>query len=257
MTRSFLTVATLVFVRLWRHSIRQPAFAFILPAMMPLGLVVFISQLYGEMARQPGYGGATMLAWMGPGLIFLAATMGSGFTAAVLASDAAHGFADRLRLLAVPGGAIITGSLLFEGFRILPVAGVLLGASALLGLTLPGPGILLAVLGLAALWATAWNSVFLVAAVRTRSTQLALILMPLFLPFFLSSTIMVPRSLLPGYVQAVVDWNPLDRFVRAARPWFHESAADLADIGIAVLAAAAIIAMSATATRRLLATATS
>lgn len=231
----------LVTRRLWRHSLRQPALAYVLPTVMPLGLVVFISQLYGAMAAHPGYPSEDLLDWMGPGIVFLAATMGGGFTGTLLVLDAESGLVERLRLLPLSPRSVIVACLLFEGLRIVPVAAVLLGAAALLGLGLPGPAGLALVVALAALWAAAWNAMFLVAALRTGNAQLPLVLLPLFLPFFLGSTIMVPESLLPDYVRALIAWNPLDRFVVAARPLFADQSADAAAVGIATVAAIGVI----------------
>lgn len=229
--------------RLWRHSLRQPAIAYILPTAMPLGLVVFISQLYGAMATRPGYPTDDLLDWMGPGMVFLAATMGGGFTGTLLVIDAQTGMLDRLRLLPLNGRSIVVACLVFEGLRIVPVSIILLAAAGLLGLSLPGPAGLALVIVLAAVWAAAWNSMFLVAALRTQNAQLPLVLLPLFLPFFLGSTIMVPEPLLPNYVRALIAWNPLDRFVVAVRPLFDDAALIGSDVAIAIGAATVVIAL--------------
>lgn len=242
----------LVIGRLWRHSIRQPAFAYIIPTVMPLGLVVFISQLYDAMASRPGYPTDNLLDWMGPGIAFLAATMGGGFAASSLVVDAESGFLERLRLLPLGRRSIVVGCMAFEGLRMVPVAAVLLAAAFLLGLPVPGVGGLVLAVALAALWAAAWNAGFIVAALRTRNPQLSLVLLPLFLPFFLASSVMVPRDLLPGYVQAIITWNPLDRFVVAARPIFLDGPVDPGSVLTAIAIAVALLAVfGVTAQRQL------
>lgn len=227
--------------RLWRHSLRQPAVAYVLPAVMPLGLLVFITQLYGAMVDGGGYPVDDMLDWMGPGIVFLAVCMGGGFTGSLLVTDAESGFLDRVHLLPLRRGAVVVACLLFEAIRIVPVGVVLYGAARLLGLSLPNPLQMAVVLALAALWAAAWNAMFLLASLRTRNAQLPLVLLPLFLPFFLGSTMMVPRDLLPGYVQSLISWNPLDRFVVAARPFFLEGSTDVSAVAVAVLASTALL----------------
>ncbi|MGI8793203.1 MAG: ABC transporter permease [Acidimicrobiales bacterium] len=227
--------------RLWRHSLRQPAVAYVLPAAMPLGLLVFITQLYGAMVDGGGYPVDDMLDWMGPGIVFLAVCMGGGFTGSLLVTDAESGFLDRMRLLPIRRATVVVACLLFEAIRIVPVGVVLYGAAGLLGLSLPSPLEMAVVLALAALWAAAWNAMFLLASLRTQNAQLSLVLLPLFLPFFLGSTMMVPRHLLPGYVQALVSWNPLDRFVVAVRPFFLDGPADASAITGAVLASTALL----------------
>lgn len=227
--------------RLWRHSLRQPAVAYVLPAAMPLGLLVFITQLYGAMVDGGGYPVDDMLDWMGPGIVFLAVCMGGGFTGSLLVTDAESGFLDRVRLLPLRRGMVVVACLLFEAIRIVPVGVVLYGAAGLLGLSLPSPLQMAVVLALAALWAAAWNAMFLLASLRTRNAQLPLVLLPLFLPFFLGSTMMVPKDLLPGYVQALVSWNPLDRFVVAVRPFFLDGTTDASAVAVAVLASTALL----------------
>jgi ABC-2 type transport system permease protein len=155
--------------------------------------------------------------------------------------DASTGFLDRLRLLSVSSRAVIAGSLIFEAIRILPVGIILLVAARLLGMPLPSLPELVLVLTLAGLWAATWNAMFVVAALRTRNAQLPQALLPLFLPFFLGSTIMVPKPLLPRYVQQLVAWNPLDRFVTAVRPLFLYTPVDVGNLAIAALLAIVII----------------
>lgn len=231
---TFVARCAAVFGRMARHSLRQPAFAYLIPTVFPLGLVVIISQLYERLASFPAYGGLDQLDWMGPGTVFLAACMGGGFTATVMVVDAADGFLDRLRLLPVPHTALVLGALTFEAARQLPIAAVLLVFAAVLGLPMPGVGGIVLVLALSALWAATWNAGFLVAGIRSRNPDIAQALLPMFLPFLLASSIMVPRALMPSYLDTLAGYNPLEYLIIATRPLFFDLSAAGADIARAV-----------------------
>ena len=71
--------------------------------------------------------------------------------------------------------------------------------------------------GLLVLWAAAYGGLYFVVAFTTGNAQAPLALAPLFLPLQVLSTQFVPRSLLPGWVQAVAAWNPFTYMVDAAR----------------------------------------
>ncbi len=242
MTTGTIPRTSAVWLRMARHSVRRPAFAYVIPTVFPIGLVVIISQLYQRVAVAPEYQGHTLLDWMAPGTVFVAACMGGGFTATILVGDITDGFADRLRLLPISRGEVVAGMLAFEATRQLPIGAVLLGCAAVLGMPLPGPAGLLVILALSAVWAAVWNAGFVVAASLTRSPDIALALLPAFLPFLLASSIIVPRALLPDYLDRLAGWNPLEYYVSAVRPLILDGTLAWAEMGVATAVSGLLLA---------------
>jgi ABC-type polysaccharide/polyol phosphate export permease len=110
---------------------------------------------------------------------------------------------------------------------------------ALLGAPLQSPAAVALILVLVALWSAAWNAIFLVAGLRTRSAEVTQALLPLFLPFMMTSSIWVPRPSMPGYIRELAERNPLDLFTVVARPLLLDG-----DLAAGRLAAAAGVAVA-------------
>ncbi|MGH8990812.1 MAG: ABC transporter permease [Acidimicrobiia bacterium] len=238
----FLRHAALTFGRTTRHALREPAWAFVFPAVLPLAMVAIITQVFGIMINLPGYGTDQLVDYSTPGLVFLAAMMGGGFAAGRLVTDFSTGYLDRLRLLPTSPKAALTGLLAFEAARAVPIAALILFVGALLGAPLGSPAAVALVLLLVALWSAAWNAIFLVAGLRTRSAEVTQALLPLFLPFMFTSSIWVPHATMPGYLRELAERNPLDLLTVAARPLLLDGRLAAGDMAVAAGVAVAVLA---------------
>jgi ABC-2 type transport system permease protein len=241
----------IVFGRAARHSMRNPAYAYVLPTVVPLALITLATQVFGAAVALPEYGAERLIDFVGPGILFLGAMMGAGFTATILVTDAASGYLDRLRLLPVSNTAVIAGSLAFEAARMLPVGVCLLAASAALGAPIGTPGQAALVLVLAMAWTAAWNGMFIVAALRTRSAEVVQALMPMFVPFLMTSSLFAPKALMPGYIRAIARVNPLDWLIEAVRPLLTLGAVHVDRLLISGGIVAAVLGVSAVTAARL------
>lgn len=215
--------AVALFARLMRLSLRDPAFAYVFPAVGVLSFVAILSQVYGSLASLAGYPTPDLIDWMGPGMIFMAGTMGAGFSASVLVTDANNGFLDRLRILPARRRSILVGALAFEAVRTLPIALSVIAASVAFGMPVPGAGPTMLVLALSSIWTMAWNAMFIAATLATRSPEMPQTLLPMFLPLFFTSSIIVPRANMPDYIERLSRVNPMDVLVDATRPGLIEA----------------------------------
>ena len=224
----------LIFRRTLREGLRDPAMAFIIPTLPPLFLAVLVAELQGDIVNLPGFPTDNYIAWIAPGALLLTAMIGAGFTATGMVIDAQSGYLDRLRLLPIRPAAILLGRLAFDMVRVLPGAAIVLIATLALGAEL-NDGLLgaLAIFGLVAVWSLAWNSLFYVAALRTMNPQTSLMLAPMFLPFMFTSTVLMPKHLMPGWIQVVSDLNPLTHLSEAAR-MFMTGGFNWGDLGLAL-----------------------
>ena len=245
LTGTFVRHAGLTFLRAGRHALREPAWAFVFPAVLPLALVAIITQVFDVMVNLPGYGTDQLVDFAMPGLLFVAPMMGGGFAAGRLVSDFASGYLDRLRLMPTSPSAALAGLLAFEAARAVPIAALILAVGTLLGAPLHSPAAVALLLGLVALWSAAWNAIFLVAGLRTRSAEVTQALLPLFLPFMMTSSIWVPRPSMPGYIRELAERNPLDLFTIVARPLLLHGHLAVGRLAVAAGVAAAILAMLA------------
>lgn len=206
---------------LWRslrEGRRNPVLAYALPVIIPLAVLVLVAKTLYRVTDLPGFPTSNYAEWMTPAIIMLTAMTGVGYAATSLVVDIQSGFLDRLRLLDARPGALLASRVLFDVVRVLPAGASLLVAGLVLGTDL-NEGVLGVTLlfGLLVLWAAAYGGLYFVVALVTRNAQAPLALAPLFLPLQFMSTQFVPRSLLPGWVQAVAAWNPFTYMVDASR----------------------------------------
>lgn len=208
----------LVFCRSLRDGLRNPALAFVFPLLPPLMGAVLFSQIFGDIVNLPGFPTQDYISWVGVGVVLLTAMSGAGFTATGLVLDAQSGYLDRMRLLPMRSTAILFGKLGFEAVRVLPAAAIVFVAAVALGAD-NGGGIVgaTAILGLVALWAMGWNSLFYVVALRTLNAQAPLALQPMFWPVFFFSSAMVPDGVMPDWIEGVANFNPFTHILEAAR----------------------------------------
>jgi ABC-2 type transport system permease protein len=230
------------FRRAARHSFRNPAYAFAMPTVIPVAMVVIFSQVFGAVAHLPGFPASKLIIWMAPGVLFLTPMMGAGFAATDLIVDARNGYLDRLRILPLNPMAMLVGGILYEGVRILIPVAVVLGASLAMGATFSG-GVLgiVAVFAMVAAWSIAYNGLFFVAALKTLDPQIGQAMLPLFVPFLLTSTVFVPRVLMPGWLKTVSDHNPLSLVVEAGRPLLFGTRFSWGDFAVAAAVTVALI----------------
>jgi ABC-2 type transport system permease protein len=208
----------LIFRRSLREGLRNPALAFVFPLLPPLMGAVLFSQIFGDIVNLPGFPTGDYISWVGIGVVLLTAMSGAGFTATGLVLDAQSGYLDRMRLLPMRSTAILFGKLGFEAVRVLPAAAIVFVASVALGANNDG-GVIgaVAILGLVALWAMGWNSLFYVVALRTLNAQAPLALQPMFWPVFFFSTAMVPDGVMPNWIEAIASFSPFTHILEAAR----------------------------------------
>ena len=208
----------LLLVRNLREGVRNPVLAYGLPVVIPLSLLVLVSQTLSRVTDLPGFPTSNYAEWMAPAIIMLSAMTGVGYAATSLVIDIQSGFLDRLRLLDAKPSSLLLSRLLFDVVRVLPAGAALLVVGVMLGTEINEGVLGIAVLfALLFLWAAAYGGLYFVVALATRNAQAPLALAPLFLPLQFLSTQFVPESILPGWVQALSAWNPFTYMVDAAR----------------------------------------
>jgi ABC-2 type transport system permease protein len=208
----------LVAGRLARQALSDPGTALVFPTVVPLALVGILSQVYDRAADLPGFPGERFIDWMAPSMVIITPLLGAGWAGMSLVADLQGGYLARLQLAGVGRRHLLGGMVLFEGLRSLPSAAAVLG----LGLTLGAPyrgGVagLVLLFGLTALLAAAWSTLFIAVALTSRDRAAVQAVYPAFLPLWWTSTSLMPRDAMPGWMQTVTAWNPLTVLIDVGR----------------------------------------
>lgn len=213
-----MTAVLLMFSRTARQARRDPGVAFGQPIMISVVIGLVFGAMFGAVDELPEFPVASYLDWLLPGTLFLSAVVGAGFSAAELLRDAQTGFLQRVRLTPANPTALLAGRIGFESVRGVVAAAVVLAVGLARGAeNHSGIAGAAALVLLTAGFATAWNGLFFLSAIKTLNPAAVLGMQPLFFPVLLFSTWFGPRLLMPGWYEAIARINPVTAYLDAQR----------------------------------------
>ncbi len=230
--------------------VRQPAYLGIALTQPVIWLLLF-GALFTAVTDIPGFAGGSYIDFLTPGVVAMLAISSAGWTGMALIEDIDRGVMDRLLVSPVWRGALNAGSVVYAVVTIviqttlIVLLALALGADYVNGVG----GILIMVLVaalLGAAFASLSNGIAVLAPQReTLIGAVSLVLLPL---TFLS-TALLPESLVPGWIDTVAMFNPVNWAVEAGRSAAMETI-DWGLVGSRVgLLAAFAVACAAFATR--------
>jgi ABC-2 type transport system permease protein len=233
----FLLDTWYLFVRLLRATMRMPVFVLI-SIVQPILWVVLFGQLFRSVTTIPGFGASSYVQFLAPGISIMTALFGAAYSGMGLLGDIDRGVLDRLLATPVSRGALIAGRILHAAVLVVVQAGLILVVACLLGARPHGglPGILVVFLAaglLGAAFAAFSNALALLA--RRQELVIAVMNFVVLPATFLSSMIM-SRNLMPGWIEGVARFNPVNWAVTAARDGFEGRAAAETALSLSLLA---------------------
>jgi ABC transporter DrrB family efflux protein len=186
----------------------------------PLIFVLLFAYVFGSAIRIPG--GGNYHEYLIGGMLGMGIAGTAPGTAVGLVTDMSSGLIDRFRSLPMSRAAVLAGRTLSD--LLTQVIGVL--AVAAVGLAIgwrvhTGPGDVAAAFGLALLlgYAFTWAGACLGMMLRSpEAAQQAGFIF--FLPLTFISNAFVPTQGMPGWLQAVANWNPLSALAATCRHLF-------------------------------------
>ena len=198
---------------------RQPAFVVIM-LIQPMIWLLLFGQLFKRVVEIPGFsGGGNYLDFLTPGVVVMTVLFSSGWAGMGFIEDMDRGVMDRMLSSPVRRGAMMASSMASQGVTIViqSVVVVLVGLAA--GARFPGglSGVLVMLVA-AVLLGAAFSSLSngMALLVRTRESLIGFSTM-LTLPLSFLSSAMMARSVMPGWMQTVASYNPVDWTVVASR----------------------------------------
>lgn len=198
------------------------------------------------------YGGAISgstgdyLQYILPGIIVMSVLFTTVYSGVALNTDMTKGVVDRFRSLPVWRPAPLAGAVLGDCLRFLAAGSVVTLLAVALGYRPDGGvGGLLAALGLVVIFAFGLSWVFTTFGLLMRAPNAVMNagFMALF-PLTFVSNAFVPPQTLPGWLETIVDGNPISHLVSAARG-LADGAADGSQIAIVLATAAGLTALFA------------
>ncbi len=201
-----------------RALVRQPTFL-VITLVQPVIWLLLFGQLFKSVADIPGFSTASYIAFLTPGVVVMTALFSSGWAGMGFIIDMERGVLNRFLVTPAPRGSLIAGSLGYLALTSVIQSLIIIGLGLIAGARFPGgPASLLALIVCAILLAAAFGSFSNALALLLRSQESVIgVAQLLVLPLSFLSTILMPAELLPGWMQDVARFNPVNWAVTAGR----------------------------------------
>jgi ABC-2 type transport system permease protein len=204
--------------RTTRRFLRVPA-NFISIIFFPLIQLLVFSQLFKDIVQLPGFDGSTSyLAYLAPGQVAFTAFMAVAWSGYGLLIEYRTGYLDKLRAHPISHWSILGAEMVPLFFQAAVMAGIILIISVVLGARIE-TGVIgfFLIIGLAGFFGTSLAGASFIPALLTKSEQATSTFSLLLFPVMFMSTAFVPEELMPGWLGAVNDWNPVTYVIEAMR----------------------------------------
>ncbi len=194
-----------------RAFLRQPYYI-VGTLVQPVIWLLLFGQLFQRATGLPGFTSSSYISFLTPGIIVMSAMLSAGWSGTSYVIDMERGVMNRFLVSPVRRSALIGGQLVYQAGMVLLQSLIILGLGLLVGARFSG-----GIIGILFLFV---STILLGAAFASFSNALALMLrkqeslialnVTLVLPLtFLSSTFL-PVSLMPGWMQGVARFNPVN-----------------------------------------------
>ena len=248
-----LSETMVLYVRQMKRLSRQSTVIFF-SLIQPLIWLVLFGQMFARIVRFPGaaeqFGNVSYLQFFIPTVILQSILFGSGQSGVGMITDIDSGFLDKLLTTPINRLAILLGRLSGDLTRITVQMLLVIGIGWVFGrwqdprisfhYGIPG---ILGALGIAILFALMLMAFNIFIALWTRNTEATFIVSNfLTLPLLFTSSAQLPIALLPGWMQAVANVNPVTYTIEAMRVLLNGPAAAHNDnVGLVMLQAVGIL----------------
>lgn len=210
--------STFLSIRSMRVLGREPVYlAFTL--LQPMVWLLLFSQVFERVTDLPGFGTTNYITYLTPGVIVMTAIMSSNWAGTGFIEDMKRGVMDRNLTSPVSRIALVNGTLSYWAVVTVVQALIVFGVGFLMGARYDGGllGILVCILA-ACLLAVFFAGFSCAMALIVRSQE-SLIGMSMFLvlPLTFLSSVLIAPELLPGWIETVAMFNPVDWAAVASR----------------------------------------
>jgi ABC-2 type transport system permease protein len=204
-------------LRVLRNLSRQPIWIAVM-IVQPLFWLLLYSQLFRRITELPGFGTTSYIDYLTPGVAVMTAFFSGSWAGMGMIEDLDRGVLERFLATPASRGAIVFGRILEASIIASLQALLILFCGLALGATNGGIAGWLVILLAAFLVAAGFAGLSHGIALRTRQ-EASMIAVAQFisLPLLFFSSLLIARTLIPGWMQNLSLLNPVEWAVRAAR----------------------------------------
>jgi ABC-2 type transport system permease protein len=187
-----------------------------------------------------------------PGILVMTVVMITMYTGMALNTDISKGVFDRFRSLPIWRPAVLVGMMLADAVRYTMAALVVTALGVIIGFR-PDGGVIgvAAAIGLLLVFSSCLSWVWSAIGMKMQTPETVMQMsMTVLFPLTFASNVFVDPSTMPGWLQAIVDVNPISHLTTASRELMHGTM-DSSAILYVLLWSAGLVAVFAPLTMRL------
>ena len=187
-----------------------------------------------------------------PGILVMTVVMITMYTGMALNTDISKGVFDRFRSLPIWRPAVLVGMMLADAVRYTMAALVVTALGVIIGFR-PDGGVMgvAAAIGLLLVFSSSLSWVWSAIGMKMQTPETVMQMsMTVLFPLTFASNVFVDPSTMPGWLQAIVNVNPISHLTTASRELMH-GAVDSSAILYVLLWSAGLVAVFAPLTMRL------
>ncbi len=215
---AFLSDTRHLLIRHLRTTIRIPIWIAV-TIIQPVIWLTLYGQLFRRVVEIPGFGAASYIQFLTPGVVIMTALFGSAWAGMGILEDLTDGVMDRMLATPVSRAALITARVLHASVTVTAQSIIILLFGMALGARIPGglPGFA-AILLMGALLGAGFSALSNGLALVTRREETLIAVINFFgLPLTFMSTAFMAADLMPGWIRRIAGANPVNWAVDASR----------------------------------------
>lgn len=200
-------------LNLWR----QPIWIAV-TLVQPVIWLLLYGALFKSVTRIPGFHSDSYIQFLAPGVVVMTALFSSGWSGMAVIDDIDKGILDRFLVSPAVRGSLILGRLL-NGTVIIVIQSLIIVVLALIvGARFPNAWGIVVLIALASLLAAAVGALSTALALIARREETMIAVMNfVMLPLTFLSTTFMQKNLIPHWIRAVAEVNPVNWAVEAGR----------------------------------------
>jgi ABC-2 type transport system permease protein len=213
-----LTDTWFMTMRHFRNLVRQPIWIFI-SLVQPVVWLLLYGALFKRIVEIPGFGAGSYIDFLTPGIVVMTCLFTAGWSGMGLIEDIDRGVVDRFLVSPANRGSLISGRLLQGAVVGVVQSAIIIVLGLIVGASYPG--------GLPGMVALTVCSVLLGTSIGALSNAIALLSRKeetmiavsnfVLLPLTFLSSVFMAQALMPGWMQSVAKYNPVNWAVQAGR----------------------------------------
>jgi ABC-2 type transport system permease protein len=217
--------STIIFERNLKKIVRVPMMLFF-SLFQPMLWLLLFTQIFSKLGDSPLFnsqGYSSYLMFFAPSVLTMTVLTSSFQSGMGMVTDLEQGMLDKFLISPIHRSSVLIGKVMADATRMVLQGTLVLVVALLMGATIK-TGIVGAVvmLALAASFGIVWAGLSNIIALRSRNSEMTMMLgILLTFPLLFMSTAMMPKALLPGWLETVGKFNPVTYVINTARDFMN------------------------------------